>query len=49
MQIPGGVIAVASVLLATFSASKFNLRGGNIIIWSMIGGILGGSLLAFMP
>lgn len=49
MQIPGGVIAVVSVLLATWSAAKFNARGLNIIFWSAIGGLLGGSLLAFLP
>ncbi|KAK5750554.1 hypothetical protein LTS12_019344 [Elasticomyces elasticus] len=49
MQIPGGVIAVASVLMATWGAAKFNARAVNIILWSAIGGILGGSLLAFLP
>lgn len=48
LQIPGGVIAVTSVLLATWSAAKFNARGMNIIFWSLLGGILGGSLLAFV-
>ena len=47
LQIPGGVIAVISVLLATWSAAKFNARALNIIFWSLLGGILGGSLLAF--
>lgn len=49
LQIPGGVIAVISVLTATNIAGKFNARGLNIIAWSAIGGILGGSLLAFLP
>ncbi|KAK3708023.1 hypothetical protein LTR37_011716 [Vermiconidia calcicola] len=49
LQIPGGVIAVISVLTATYTASKFNARAINIIIWSAIGGLLGGSLLAFLP
>lgn len=49
LQIPGGVIAVTSVLIATYTASRFNARAANIIIWSLIGGILGGSLLAFLP
>jgi sugar phosphate permease len=47
LQIPGGVIAVISVLLATWSAAKFNARAFNIMFWSLLGGILGGSLLAF--
>lgn len=44
---PGGAIAVASVLIATFSAARFNARGINIIFWSALGGLVGGSLLAF--
>jgi len=47
LQIPGGAIAVASVLIATYTASRFNARGLNIIFWSALGGLLGGSLLAF--
>lgn len=49
LQIPGGAIAVVSVLTATYLAGKFNARGLNIIAWSCIGGLLGGSLLAFLP
>lgn len=49
LQLPSGVIHVASVLLATWSAGKFNARGINIILWSAIGGLLGGGLLAFLP
>jgi sugar phosphate permease len=49
LQIPGGCIAVASVLLATWSAARFNARALNVMLWSLIGGILGGSLLAFTP
>ena len=49
LQIPGGVIAVISVLLATWSAAKYNARALNVMLWSLIGGILGGSLLAFTP
>ena len=49
LQIPGGVIAVVSVLIATQCAARFNARALNIIFWSLLGGILGGSLLAFLP
>lgn len=49
LQIPGGVIAVASVLIATQCAARYNTRAIMIITWSLIGGILGGSLLAFLP
>lgn len=47
LQMPGGAIAVASVLIATFTAARFNARGLNIIFWSAFGGLIGGSLLAF--
>lgn len=49
LQIPSGVIHVISILLATWSAGRFNARAINIIIWSAIGGLLGGGLLAFLP
>ena len=49
LQIPSGVIHVISVLLATWSAGKFNARAINVIVWSAIGGLLGGGLLAFLP
>lgn len=49
LQIPSGVIAILSVLCATWTAGKYNSRGINIIVWSAIGGLLGGSLLAFLP
>lgn len=49
LQIPSGAIAVLSVLCATWLAGKFNARGLNIIAWSAIGGLVGGSLLAFLP
>lgn len=49
LQIPSGVIAVSSVLCATWTAGRFNARGANIVVWSAIGGVLGGGLLAFLP
>ncbi|RJE19347.1 Allantoate [Aspergillus sclerotialis] len=49
LQIPSGVIHVISVLLATWSAGRFNARAINVIAWSAIGGLLGGGLLAFLP
>lgn len=49
LQIPSGVISVLSVLCATYTAGRYNARGINIIAWSAIGGLLGGSLLAFLP
>lgn len=49
LQIPQGLVSVSSVLLATWSAGRWNARGLNIIFWSAIGGLLGGGLLAFLP
>ncbi|KAK4493727.1 hypothetical protein PRZ48_014912 [Zasmidium cellare] len=49
LQIPGGVIAVISVLTATWASARFNARALNMIFWSAVGGVLGGSLLAFLP
>lgn len=49
LQIPSGVIAIASVLTATYIAGRFNARVLNIILWNAIGGVLGGCLLAFLP
>lgn len=43
------MIAVLSVLTATWASARFNARAINMILWSAIGGILGGSLLAFLP
>jgi len=49
LQIPQGLVSVSSVLLATWSAGRWNARGFNIIFWSAMGGLLGGELLAFLP
>ncbi|KAI1456720.1 allantoate permease [Annulohypoxylon moriforme] len=47
LQIPSGVLACVSVIGAGVSSAKFNVRGPIIITLLLIGGILGGSLLAF--
>lgn len=47
LQIPSGVLACISVISAGVSSAKFNVRGPIVIILLLIGGILGGSLLAF--
>ncbi|KAF2662582.1 MFS general substrate transporter [Lophiostoma macrostomum CBS 122681] len=49
LQIPGGFIAVVSVILGTQIAGRYNRRGLMQIIWTAWGGILGGSLIAFLP
>ncbi|KAI1105638.1 allantoate permease [Jackrogersella minutella] len=47
LSIPSGVVSCISVIGAGLSSSKFNARGLVIIILLLVGGILGGSLLAF--
>lgn len=49
LQIPSGVIHAISIFLATWSAGRYNARAINIVVWSAIGGLLGGGLLAFLP
>lgn len=47
LSIPSGAVACLSVISSGVAASKFNMRGPIIIILLLIGGILGGCLLAF--
>lgn len=47
LQIPSGVIAIISILSATFLAGRYNIRGFQIIAL-LLPGILGGSLMAFV-
>lgn len=49
LSVPSGVIAIISVLSATYLAGRFNRRGPIIIAYCLVGGVLGGSLLAFAP
>ena len=49
LQIPGGFIAVASVILGTQIAARYNCRGIMQIVMTAWGGILGGSMIAFIP
>lgn len=49
LQIPGGFIAVASVIAGTQIAGRYNRRGAMQIVWTALGGILGGGLIAFLP
>lgn len=46
LSIPSGVISVVSIIGATWSASRFNIRGPFIIIL-LACGVIGGSFLAF--
>ncbi len=49
LSIPSGVVNIAAVLSCTWLAGRFSMRGPFIITYLLIGGILGGSLLAFSP
>ncbi|PVI05505.1 MFS general substrate transporter [Periconia macrospinosa] len=49
LQIPGGFIAVVSVIIGTQIAARYNRRGMMQIVWTSLGGILGGGLIAFLP
>ncbi|KAF2442825.1 MFS general substrate transporter [Karstenula rhodostoma CBS 690.94] len=49
LQIPGGFIAVVSVITGTQIAARYNCRGVMQIVWTAWGGILGGGLIAFLP
>jgi hypothetical protein len=48
LQIPSGTIAIIAIVCATYLAGKYNIRGIQIIAL-LIPGILGGSLMAFLP
>lgn len=47
LSIPSGVVACIAVISGGLCSSRFNVRGPIICIILLIGGILGGSLLAF--
>ncbi|KAI0378718.1 allantoate permease [Hypomontagnella monticulosa] len=47
LSIPSGVISCIAVISAGVCSAKFNARGPIIIILLLIGGIMGGCLLAF--
>lgn len=49
LSIPSGVIACIAVISSGIAASKYNMRGPIIIVIILIGGIVGGCLLAFSP
>ncbi|KAH9898969.1 allantoate permease [Xylariomycetidae sp. FL2044] len=47
LSIPSGVVACVSVISAGVSAAKLDVRGPIIIVTLLLGGVLGGCLLAF--
>lgn len=50
LSVPSGVVAIASVLSATWLAGRPAVRRGWVVIaYLLVGGVLGGGLLAFAP
>ncbi|KAH8880125.1 allantoate permease [Thozetella sp. PMI_491] len=49
LSLPSGLMACFSIITATWLAGHFKMRGPFIIIYLLLGGIIGGSLLAFSP
>ncbi|KAH6652063.1 allantoin permease [Truncatella angustata] len=49
LSIPSGAIACISVISSGVVASRYNMRGPIVIVILLIGGILGGCMLAFLP
>ena len=49
LSIPSGVISVIAVISATYMAGRFGIRGPIIISYLLLGGVVGGCLLAFTP
>ncbi len=48
LQIPSGAVAIIAIVTATYLAGRFNQRGIQIMAL-LVPGILGGSLMAFLP
>lgn len=49
LQLPSGAVSIISILIATWIAGRYNARGVNVFTLILPGGVLGGSLLAFLP
>lgn len=49
LSIPSGAVAIVAILCSTYLAGRFNMRGLQVILLLIPGGILGGSLMAFLP
>lgn len=47
LSVPSGVIAIISVISATYLAGRYAVRGPIIICYLLVGGVVGGCLLAF--
>ena len=48
LQIPSGAIAIICIVIATWLAGRYNMRGIQLICL-LIPGIIGGALMAFLP
>ncbi|KAF4543793.1 Major facilitator superfamily [Lasiodiplodia theobromae] len=48
LSIPAGAVIIVSILLATYTANRFNQRSPPAIV-TQITGVLGGCLIAFLP
>lgn len=49
LSIASGAIGSVTVISAGLAAARFNMRGPVIVVCLLLGGVLGGSLLAFSP
>lgn len=49
LSIPSGAVGIVSILISTQLAGRFNQRGLQVIVLLLVGGVLGGSLMAFLP
>lgn len=49
LSIPSGAVAIVSILIATQLAGRYNQRGLQICVLMLVGGVLGGGLMAFLP
>ncbi|USW48981.1 Putative major facilitator superfamily, MFS transporter superfamily [Septoria linicola] len=49
LSIPSGAVAIVSILVATQLAGRYNQRGLQICVLMLMGGVLGGGLMAFLP
>lgn len=47
LSVPSGVVACVAVLGGTYMAGRFSMRGPIFIAYMLLGGVIGGCLLAF--
>lgn len=49
LSIPGGVVTIIFIIIGSWLATKYGYRGPLIIMFLLLGGCLGGCLMAFVP